>query len=151
MSDSLIAWKPRIDEPSKPRPSSARAAVNSPMGTEKCWVEPIRSVNRTSTTSAPAALALRMTSARLLEATPAVAVVLAFAIETSIQSRVPAGRPSTGMARALIRQSVLSGRGYMAEVGSCWCCRYRPDGAEFMSLARRTELGSSPQFEPGGG
>src|SRR5258708_160517 len=101
MSDSLIAWKPRIEEPSKPRPSSAKSAVNSPIGTEKCWDEPIKSGKRTSTTSAPAAFALRVTSAKLLEATPAVAVVLAFAIETSIQSRVPAGRPSAGLARAL--------------------------------------------------
>ena len=32
MSDSLIAWKPRIDEPSKPRPSEKVSSPNVDAG-----------------------------------------------------------------------------------------------------------------------
>ena len=36
MSDSLIAWKPRIEEPSKARPSSKTDWSNDETGTVKC-------------------------------------------------------------------------------------------------------------------
>src|SRR4051794_21233242 len=51
MSDSWISWNPRIDEPSKPSPSSKTSSVSSCAGTEKCCMSPGRSQNRTSTTS----------------------------------------------------------------------------------------------------
>ncbi len=52
MSLDSMLWKPRIDEPSKPNPSSkAASAENSSMGCEKCCHWPKRSVNFTSTTS----------------------------------------------------------------------------------------------------
>src|SRR5207245_2807415 len=56
MSDSWISWNPRIDEPSKPRPSSKLSSENSDAGTEKCCIKPGRSQNRTSTTCAPESL-----------------------------------------------------------------------------------------------
>ena len=40
MSDSWISWKPRIDEPSKPRPSSKTSSVSSCAGIEKCCIRP---------------------------------------------------------------------------------------------------------------
>ena len=36
MSDSSIDWKPRTEEPSNARPSSARSVVNDFAGMEKC-------------------------------------------------------------------------------------------------------------------
>src|SRR5882724_4833113 len=63
MSLSLIAWKPRIDEPSNPRPSVNVSSSSSFKGIEKCCQVPGRSVNRTSTTSTPASFARRITSA----------------------------------------------------------------------------------------
>src|SRR3989442_671589 len=63
MSLSLMAWKPRIDEPSNPRPSVNVSSSSSFNGIEKCCQVPGRSVNRTSTICTPASLARRMTSA----------------------------------------------------------------------------------------
>src|ERR687898_1906391 len=62
MSDSWISWKPRIDEPSKPSPSSKLSSESSPTGTEKCCINPGRSENRRSTISAPDSLARARTS-----------------------------------------------------------------------------------------
>ena len=56
MSDSWIAWKPRIDEPSKPRPSENTSSSNEPAGTVKCCITPGRSQKRTSTISTPSSL-----------------------------------------------------------------------------------------------
>src|SRR5437762_8978070 len=63
MSLSLIAWKPRIDEPSNPRPSVKVSSSSCFSGIEKCCQVPGRSVKRTSTTCTPASFARRMTSA----------------------------------------------------------------------------------------
>src|SRR4051794_19719076 len=51
MSDSWIAWKPRIDEPSKFSPSSKTDWLNEDSGTVKCCITPGRSQKRTSTIS----------------------------------------------------------------------------------------------------
>ena len=56
MSDSWIAWKPRIDEPSKFRPSSKTDWSNEETGTVKCCMTPGRSQKRTSTISTPSSL-----------------------------------------------------------------------------------------------
>ena len=56
MSDSLMAWKPRIDEPSKFRPSSKTASSKDETGTVKCCMMPGRSQNRTSIISTPSSL-----------------------------------------------------------------------------------------------
>src|SRR4051794_28240400 len=53
MSDSWIAWKPRIEEPSKFRPLSKTDWSNDDTGTVKCCMIPGRSQNRTSTISTP--------------------------------------------------------------------------------------------------
>src|SRR5262245_19688147 len=53
MSDSWISWNPRIEDPSKPTPSSNTSAVSCPAGMEKCCISPGRSQNRTSTISMP--------------------------------------------------------------------------------------------------
>jgi hypothetical protein len=62
MSDSSIVWKPRIDEPSKPSPSSKMPSFSSDTGIEKCCQSPGRSMNRTSTILAPFSLASLSTS-----------------------------------------------------------------------------------------
>ena len=49
MSLTSIVWKPRIDEPSKPSPSSKASDVRQLTGTEKCCQVPGRSVKRRST------------------------------------------------------------------------------------------------------
>src|SRR5262245_19142105 len=48
MSLSWISWKPRIEEPSKPMPSSSASASTALGGTEKCCHTPGKSVNRKS-------------------------------------------------------------------------------------------------------
>src|SRR6478752_7054996 len=53
MSDSWMAWNPRIEDPSKPRPSSKTDWSNDETGTVKCCITPGRSQNRTSTISMP--------------------------------------------------------------------------------------------------
>src|SRR4026208_2132408 len=53
MSDSWMAAQPRIEEASKPKPSSNLSSSNSPMGNVKCCQEPGRSVKRTDTNLAP--------------------------------------------------------------------------------------------------
>src|SRR5690349_13767504 len=53
MSDSWIAWKPRIDEQSKFSPLSKTSCPNDETGTVKCCMIPGRSQNRTSTISMP--------------------------------------------------------------------------------------------------
>src|SRR3712207_590738 len=63
MSDSLIAWKPRIDEPSNPMPSSNDPSSTSLMLFELCCQVPNRSMNRKSTIWTPACLAIFKTSA----------------------------------------------------------------------------------------
>ena len=50
MSLSLIAWNPRIDDPSKPSPSRIMASSSVAAGMEKCCQVPGRSQNFTSTT-----------------------------------------------------------------------------------------------------
>src|SRR6478752_5952747 len=56
MSDSWIAWKPRMEEPSKFSPSSKTAWSNDETGTVKCCMTPGRSQKRTSTISTPSSL-----------------------------------------------------------------------------------------------
>ena len=56
MSDSWIAWKPRIEEPSKSRPSSKTDWSKEETGTVKCCMTPGRSQKRTSTISTPSSL-----------------------------------------------------------------------------------------------
>src|SRR5256714_10138983 len=53
MSDSWISWKPRIDDPSKPYPSSNASSESSWAGTEKCCMRPGKSQKRKSMTSIP--------------------------------------------------------------------------------------------------
>src|SRR5689334_24943542 len=61
MSDASIDFHPRIDEPSKPKPSSKTSSVNSPIGQEKCCQVPKVSTNFTSTIFAPCFRAISMT------------------------------------------------------------------------------------------
>ena len=56
MSDSWMAWKPRIEEPSKFSPSSKTDWSNEDTGTVKCCMTPGRSQNLTSTISTPSSL-----------------------------------------------------------------------------------------------
>ena len=63
MSDSWIAWKPRIDEPSNATPSVKKASSAVTAGTLKCCITPGRSQNRTSTKTTSSSLMNAMTSA----------------------------------------------------------------------------------------
>ena len=49
MSDSWMAWKPRIDEPSNIWPLVKKSTSTLFAGTLKCCMTPGRSQNRTST------------------------------------------------------------------------------------------------------
>src|SRR5580765_8227886 len=60
MSEASIDFHPRIDEPSKPKPSSKTSSVSSPIGQEKCCQVPKVSTNFTSTILAPSFLAKSM-------------------------------------------------------------------------------------------
>src|SRR5574337_357279 len=62
MSDSWIAWKPRIDDPSNPTPSVNRSSVNSRLDMEKCCHRPGRSINLRSTIFTPRSFASLITS-----------------------------------------------------------------------------------------
>src|SRR5450759_5863105 len=66
MSLSSIAWKPRMLEPSNPRPSLKLSTSSSPSGKLKCCHVPGRSMKRTSTTSTPSAFARSITSRGLV-------------------------------------------------------------------------------------
>ena len=52
MSDSEMPCQPRIDEPSKPRPSSNALSSNARIGSDMCCHVPSRSQNLRSTISA---------------------------------------------------------------------------------------------------
>src|SRR3989304_1310233 len=62
MWGSSIVWKPRMDEPSKPIPSSKSSSLSSPTGIEKCCQRPGASMKRRATILAPFSLASLMTS-----------------------------------------------------------------------------------------
>src|SRR5262245_8535992 len=57
MSLASMLFHPRMDEPSKPKPSSKTSSVSSPIGQEKCCQVPKVSTNFTSTIRAPCFLA----------------------------------------------------------------------------------------------
>jgi hypothetical protein len=48
MSDSSMVWKPRMEEPSNPRPSWKMPSLSSEIGIEKCCQRPGRSMKRRS-------------------------------------------------------------------------------------------------------
>src|SRR5438309_4832343 len=61
MSDASIDFQPRMDEPSKPMPSSKASSVNSAMGQLKCCQVPKVSTNLMSTILAPCLRPMSMT------------------------------------------------------------------------------------------
>ncbi len=62
MSDSWMAWKPRIEEPSNGSPSSKTEAPKFDTGNVKCCMMPGRSQNRASTYSTSLSFRYRSTS-----------------------------------------------------------------------------------------
>src|SRR5437773_11757188 len=70
MSDSSMVWKPRIDEPSNPRPSSKMSSLSSDIGIEKCCQRPGRSMKRRSMILAPFSLASLRTSLGVMPSAP---------------------------------------------------------------------------------
>src|SRR5438093_8082673 len=58
MSEASMDFQPRIEEPSKPRPSLKESSFNSLKGRVKCCQVPKVSTNFTSTILAPAFLAI---------------------------------------------------------------------------------------------
>ncbi len=61
MSEASMDFQPRMEEPSKPKPSLKTSSVSSLMGTLKCCQVPKVSTNFTSTIFAPAFLAISIT------------------------------------------------------------------------------------------
>src|SRR5437870_11817769 len=61
MSEASIDFQPRMEEPSKPRPSLKESSFNSLKGRVKCCQVPKVSTNFTSTILAPAFLAISNT------------------------------------------------------------------------------------------
>src|SRR6188474_2844044 len=61
MSEASMDFQPRIEEPSKPKPSSKTSSVSSATGTLKCCQVPKVSTNLTSTIFAPCLRARSMT------------------------------------------------------------------------------------------
>src|SRR5664279_5115074 len=70
MSDSLMAWKPRIDDPSNIWPSVKKLAPTDWAGTLKCCMTPGRSQKRTSMNLTSSSLTYFMTSSALLNIQP---------------------------------------------------------------------------------
>src|SRR5690625_382425 len=66
MSDSWIAWKPRMEDPSNIRPSVNASAANASTGMLKCCITPGRSQKRTSTNLTPCSRVKAMASSALL-------------------------------------------------------------------------------------
>src|SRR5689334_18349644 len=66
MSEASIDFQPRMEEPSKPRPSAKDSSVNSAMGQLKCCQVPKVSTNLMSTILAPFFLAISRTLLGLL-------------------------------------------------------------------------------------
>src|SRR5213596_1490161 len=61
MSEASMDFQPRMEDPSKPKPSSKTSSVNSPVGTLKCCQVPKVSTNFTSIIFAPCFLAISIT------------------------------------------------------------------------------------------
>src|SRR5437773_2445259 len=61
MSDASIDFQPRMEEPSKPKPSSKTSSLSSAIGQLKCCQVPNVSTNLTSTILAPCLRAMSMT------------------------------------------------------------------------------------------
>ena len=70
MSDSWIDWKPRIDEPSKARPSVKTLSSNDSTGRLKCCITPGRSQKRTSTNFTSSSVRYRRSSSELANTRP---------------------------------------------------------------------------------
>src|SRR5271170_5282458 len=66
MSEASMDFQPRMEEPSKPKPSVKTSSVNSDMGTLKCCQVPKVSTNFTSTIFAPCLRAVSITLFGLL-------------------------------------------------------------------------------------
>src|SRR3954452_8441067 len=70
MSDSLIVWNPRIDEPSNICPLVKKSSSSEAAGTLKCCMTPGRSQKRTSTNLTSLSLRYARTSSVLLNIHP---------------------------------------------------------------------------------
>src|ERR1700722_4927890 len=66
MSEASMDFQPRMEEPSKPKPSEKTSSVNSENGTLKCCQVPKVSTNLTSTIFAPCLRAISITLLGLL-------------------------------------------------------------------------------------
>src|SRR5215472_18687183 len=107
MSDSSMVWNPRMEEPSKPSPSSKMSSFSSDTGIEKCCQRPGRSMKRRSTIFAPLSLAIFRTSFGVMRLPPC---PVRWGEKTGGQ-RAPSTPPATQhYARAAIR-SRRSARG----------------------------------------
>ena len=86
MSDSSIALKPVIDEPSKPMPSSSAPSISLGV-TAKLFRCPSMSVNQSSTNSTPSSSIRFSTSLRAFGS-----LVARFGVSTCVTESLPVAR-----------------------------------------------------------
>src|SRR6266705_5733695 len=109
MSLSWISWKPRIDEPSNPMPSSRVLAFTALGGTEKCCHTPGKSVNRKSIIwTFSSLIALRTSSTVTQFGTMASLLHRAWRLEGHITVRCPpvAAGGGSGRTTSYLRDAV---------------------------------------------
>src|SRR5437773_9643608 len=96
MSEASMDFQPRMEEPSKPRPSEKESSASSEMGMVKCCQVPKVSTNLMSTILAPAFWAVSITCLGVL-----MVLGLLLVFEFIERAAVPGGcRGQTGTANA---------------------------------------------------
>src|SRR6478609_7916497 len=103
ISLSLIAWKPRMLEPSKPTPSAKVSSSTSSMLFEVCCQVPNISTKRKSKKSTPSSLACFRTSAAVLGTVPAPSMGYAQSQAPPAGSRLTYRSLPPGLFRGIVR------------------------------------------------
>src|SRR5699024_5936396 len=156
MSDSWMAWKPRMDEPSKSWPVAIASSSKVLAGTLKCCITPRRSQNRMSMNSTPSSSMYVTTSLGLLNTSPpsapAVRVVRSVPVPArrgplgpgwvklmrrdralSTASQDPVCSPVAALPRPGARRA--RGRAFCGGAGRCQGCPGPPDRTRIVDWA----------------
>src|SRR6185436_6570659 len=99
MSEASMDFQPRMDEPSKPKPSVKTSSLSSAVGTLKCCQVPKVSTNLMSTILAPCCLARSMADLGVLGLLPllmGIWVVFCSVCLLSVHKKSPSRRASRG-------------------------------------------------------
>src|SRR5579884_3248356 len=130
-----MCWKPRMLEPSKPKPSVAASGVTLCTGTEKCCQPPMRSTNLTSSWRIPASRAqCSMFSASGRAHSPDVTSVIAMVASSR-------ARRSQCFPTVCPREASSHRPSRRKETGPlCAACTKRPGGGETRLLLLALEI-----------